>query len=68
MHTRAERREIKSALKSKAKKVYPWMKCPQKLADNLKSCSCFVCGNPRKWWNQDTLKEKRFKALPIDTE
>lgn len=68
MHTRAERRKKKVFLKKKAKKVYPWMSEPERLADHLKSCSCYVCGNPRKWWKQDTIKEKSFKAIPIETE
>lgn len=68
MHTRAERRRKKLSLKKKAKKIYPWMTEASKLADHLKSCSCFMCGNPRKWWNQDSLKEKQFKSISIDTE
>lgn len=29
-------------------------------ADNRKSCSCYMCGNPRKYWKELTLQEKRF--------
>lgn len=68
MHTRSERRRKKAALKNKAKKIYPWMSEPERLADHLKSCSCLICGNPRKWWKQDTLKEKQFKSVSIDIE
>lgn len=28
------------------------------LAITPKPCSCYMCGNPRKHWNQDTIKEK----------
>lgn len=31
-------------------------------ADHLAECSCFMCGNPRKWWNEKTLQERRFEA------
>lgn len=30
-------------------------------ADNMKSCSCWACGNPRKMFLDDTLQEKKFK-------
>ena len=23
-------------------------------------CSCYVCGNPRKWWKEITEQEKKF--------
>lgn len=26
-----------------------------------KSCSCFACGNPRKYFNEKTIQEKRFE-------
>ncbi|MEZ4775950.1 MAG: hypothetical protein R3D00_22420 [Bacteroidia bacterium] len=25
-----------------------------------KPCSCFMCGNPRKYWNEKTVQERRF--------
>ena len=31
-----------------------------RLANNLKACSCCMCGNPRKWWNELTIQERRF--------
>ena len=30
-----------------------------KLANNIKACSCDMCGNPRKWWNEITFQEKK---------
>lgn len=30
-----------------------------KLANNIKICSCYMCGNPRKWWDEITIQEKR---------
>ena len=23
-------------------------------------CSCYACGNPRKWWDQKTIQEKKM--------
>ncbi len=32
-------------------KVWP------KAIDTPTPCSCFMCGNPRKWWKSKTLRE-----------
>jgi hypothetical protein len=24
-------------------------------------CSCYMCGNPRKWWDQKTIHEKKME-------
>jgi hypothetical protein len=32
-----------------------------KYADHLKSCSCHMCGNPRKFWNEKTRQELKAK-------
>ena len=29
-------------------------------ADNLKACSCWMCGNPRRVFHDETLQEKKF--------
>lgn len=29
-------------------------------ADNLASCSCHMCGNPRRIWNEPTIQEKKI--------
>lgn len=68
MHSRSERRAKKALMKRKARKIYSFMEKPEKLADHLKCCSCFMCGNPRRRWKQKTIKEKQFIALPIDTD
>jgi len=31
-----------------------------KLVENRKSCSCWMCGNPRKYTKEKTLQEKKF--------
>lgn len=23
-------------------------------------CSCYMCGNPRKWWDEQTQQEQKF--------
>ena len=55
-------------MKRKARNLYPMMHNPDILADNLQFCSCYMCGNPRKWWKEQSFKEKKFKAIPIDIE
>ncbi len=58
MRSRAFRRLQLNKKKRLAKKVYPhdvnatW-------ANHLKGCSCHMCGNPRKHWNQPTMQEIR---------
>lgn len=32
-----------------------------KRANNRKICSCWMCGNPRKYFNDKSLNEKRFE-------
>jgi len=46
---RAYRRVQRRRLVAKARKLYPGMKCPAVLADHLAACSCWMCGNPRRW-------------------
>ena len=33
----------------------------QRHADNPKSCSCWMCGNPRRKFHDLTLQEKKFQ-------
>lgn len=68
MHSRSERRAKKALMKRKARKIYSFMEKPEKLADHLKCCSCFMCGNPRKWWKEPSLKEEQFKSISIDID
>ena len=30
------------------------------LAHTPHNCSCYMCGNPRKWWHQKTIQEKKM--------
>jgi hypothetical protein len=29
------------------------------MVSTRKSCSCYMCGNPRKFWNEKTMQEKK---------
>jgi hypothetical protein len=68
---RAERRSQKERMLRKAlRKVEAYYvtedfqewkeRWARKHADNLASCSCHMCGNPRKYWNEPTIQEKRI--------
>lgn len=39
-------------------------------AHSPQNCSCYMCGNPRKWWHQKTIQEKKiddfYKATDED--
>ena len=37
-------------------------------AENRKICSCYMCGNPRRYYGQRTVKENQFLAEPIEIE
>ena len=34
-----------------------------KIACTSKNCSCYMCGNPRKFFNELTLEEKSFLEI-----
>jgi hypothetical protein len=42
------------------------------IAHSPATCSCYACGNPRKWWDQKTMQEKKmddfYKATDEDSE
>lgn len=65
---RALRRHHKERMKRKADRIFNTINYSgfigemdkemlSRLADNLKPCSCYVCGNPRKWWGEVTFQE-----------
>ena len=45
--TRSLRRHQKLRMKARAKRTYPTMTSPEKLADHLAVCSCWMCGHRR---------------------
>jgi hypothetical protein len=61
---RARRRHLMMRARAKARRVAEWIgwdvDWTVKNADHLKNCSCLVCGNPRKHWNEKTIQEKRM--------
>jgi hypothetical protein len=65
---RARRRHDRARMVAKAFRVRPWDKVPQKAADNLASCSCWMCGNPRRYENQHTMQERRNALRARDWE
>lgn len=56
---RAYRRSRKAAMKAKARKLYPDSGEPGRYADHLAKCSCWMCGNPRRYRMGGTLAEHR---------
>ena len=64
MKKRARRIMDKLRMKAKARRIGARIgstsyaaRCV-KNADHLAVCSCYMCGNPRKWQNKPTLAEK----------
>ncbi len=58
---RRRRRKDLRRMKERAKKIYHWNDPNEaaKLAEHLAHCSLSCCGNPRKWWGELTMQEKR---------
>ena len=55
---RSQRRAQKARMKDRARKIFPGDP-NAKNADHLKSCSCFMCGNPRKFEKKKrTIRER----------
>nr|WP_222532555.1 hypothetical protein [Azospirillum sp. 412522] len=52
---------------ARAKRCYPGQR-HQWLADNLASCSCWMCGNPRRWLGEVTMQERRQDVRDRDSE
>ena len=55
---RALRRHQKARVKAKTRRVYPH-DGQAKSADHLAVCSCWMCGNPRKWYGEPTIQERK---------
>jgi len=52
-------------MKQKALRIYPHDKDATQ-AEFLAVCSCWMCGNPRKWFGDLTIQERRFLAEDIE--
>ncbi len=59
----AQRRHDKFRMRKRAEDVMKdWgtsKKSVPYMADNLKSCSCYMCGNPRRHFGELTVQERR---------
>ena len=73
MRTRAERRANNKRVKKKfLKGLLSWgwgfdedwcHKYANENYNNRKACSCWMCRNPRKVWNEKTMQERKFEAV-----
>jgi hypothetical protein len=68
MTTRAERRAQRAAIKARRIRRIWWLHGPTWPAgsshigiaiDTPKSCSCAMCGNPRTYYGDRTIQERR---------
>jgi hypothetical protein len=64
---RAWRRHYYQLQKKRAKRVHAWWIVQSDIdesiwgrwANTMKPCSCVMCGNPRKYYNELTMQERR---------
>ena len=63
MHTDRRRRD-KARMRRRARRLYAGCTLPEMYADRLTSCSCVLCGNPRRHFKALTYQEKRFLSIP----
>lgn len=62
---RARRRRDAERMKGKARRVRPNSSYPERLADHLAVCSCWMCGNPRRFLGEPTIQERRALLVSI---
>jgi hypothetical protein len=62
---RARRRHDRQIVVRRAARIRPAEACPQKLADNLQTCSAHCCGNPRRHWGEITRQEVRAAVRDV---
>jgi len=72
MRDKAFRREAEKRKKEWAKKTFTreyWNGMSDVQvgirAHSPKKCSCLMCGNPRKYWKQKTIQEKKHLGVDI---
>jgi hypothetical protein len=44
------RRHHRGRMVIRARRLYPGVECPQRYATDRTRCSCYMCGNPRRWF------------------
>ncbi len=64
---RARRRNDLLRMKAKARKLYPHV-AHARFANHLTVCSCWMCGNPRKFNGGETMQERRAAIRQRDDE
>lgn len=66
MKKRLRRRVDLERMKAKAVRIYANHGVPNPrniiLANHIHNCSSYCCGNPRKWFGELTMQERRFYA------
>ena len=62
---RARRRRDLDRMKVKARRLYPDQPRAARYADHLAVCSCYACGNPRRYWRELTAQEKRGPTIGL---
>ena len=45
----SRRRKHKFRMRRRARQIFPEWKNAERCADHLKMCSCWMCGNPRRY-------------------
>lgn len=66
--SRALRRHHAARLKKKRQYYYSWTKKLDplqlgKVLNAVPNCSCHMCGNPRKYFKERTVQEKRWMQV-----
>ena len=59
VRTKAYRIHHQKRMEAKARKYLTWTQNPEHFANHMKICSCPTCGNPRKWFNEKTMQERK---------
>lgn len=70
---RERRRRDLLRMKARSRRIYSVFDRPgddpkrhEKLANHIKACSGWCCGNPRRWFGELTRQERRFRAEGIE--
>ena len=71
MRSRGMRRHHEERVKARVRSYYGGHAAgdPRRIgmiAHTRRLCSCWMCGNPRKYWKQETIQESRAREA-IDT-
>lgn len=60
---RAERRHHLKRMKAKARRIAAvngWPRIAERFYDVRTPCSCWMCGNPRRYLGEVTMQERKF--------